>query len=760
METHEYYLSRLDNSMVASSIGLRMKKKKKSWWNWAPMRVLDKIRQQHFHCIFCMFVHTIDGLPSYMEGLRFVVQIERKSKRWETMPSAVFQHAVDFDEALCIDTTVFGRETNSDGISLDFIPKHFNLSVICVDAEEHLLFNRYQIDLSRLLPNSIEEFRETDKRMSSTASFKLGGNAAEAVLVATFDFEVLNEELQIPLFLDGNTTTRFREPSFPYLVRTAKSPTNSPTSSPLGGCVNYFPTPCSSEPESNGSIVIRRVEFDGYAEETEGWSVYDHGSSSEWSIYDHGSSSDEGRFQALRNDPLFLDASSEAHDTASTASPPNEELGSLAEFSTQYYSTKLEYSIPYEDKDTDKPAVSEGNHLFDTVPAQKSFVNSKLSSGIITHIIPTVETNDLSFFELREEKQCSMDNRIILSDNTNCECMDCNENLSADELNMMSEVTAKVQLAGEELYFTDQRIRSVPPFCSDGNEADIDSRPESNEGEHLEQHSIENAGYADVVERLCEVAEVLDEELTILQLSAEDEIIDEASEVFEEFLDLLDKEEDYISTEHNNTVKGALEVSDEDVGFLRELCSLEWEEKSNNPQQELNDFLVAIEGPQMRCFDCTESDKQFVECDLVNTVNNNELNLISIIETAEVELRKSAQSLQSKVRAKIIEESETKTLMKEWGLTDEIFERPEQSLLPFSVMDISSLSDSTSVVKLKDGGCLKVMHSCSGSNLMLQFSNAIVIPAQSTLGLIDVLSSGSSRSSRHDSKNIYKDAIT
>ncbi|MCO5580980.1 hypothetical protein L7F22_034855 [Adiantum nelumboides] len=325
MKKRRHFPLQLQRKMAPAKASHR---KTKSLWNWVPVRAFAKIRHQKFYCVFSIFIQTIDGLPSYMDGLRLVVQLERKSKRWQTMPSRVFQHIVGFDETLHIETIIYGRKANMQDHSMKFLPKDYILSVIAIDAEEHFLFNRHRIDLSRLLPVFVEGFWEPEKPMSSTASFKLGGKAEGAVLVATFDFEVLNEELRSPiLFFDGNASARFGGSSLRRVSRAVKSLPNSPNPSPfVRRADHHFTSPCSSDAESTDSPGIGKFNLDSSAKETEEWSVYDY------------SSSDEERFQALKNDPLSLDAFTETEIV--TASPfirVKKGLGSLGGFSSQLH---------------------------------------------------------------------------------------------------------------------------------------------------------------------------------------------------------------------------------------------------------------------------------------------------------------------------------------------------------------------------------------------------------------------------------------
>lgn len=59
--------------------------------------------------------------------------------------------------------------------------------------------------------------------------------------------------------------------------------------------------------------------------------------------------------------------------------------------------------------------------------------------------------------------------------------------------------------------------------------------------------------------------------------------------------------------------------------------------------------------------------------------------MASIMEIAEAELQKATQAMRSRIRAKLLEDEETKALMEEWGLDDEVFvDNPLQlALVPY-----------------------------------------------------------------------------
>lgn len=65
--------------------------------------------------------------------------------------------------------------------------------------------------------------------------------------------------------------------------------------------------------------------------------------------------------------------------------------------------------------------------------------------------------------------------------------------------------------------------------------------------------------------------------------------------------------------------------------------------------------------------------------------------MASIMDIAEAEFQKATQAVRSRTRAKLLENEETKALMEEWGLDDEVFiENPLQpALVPHDSSTVS-----------------------------------------------------------------------
>lgn len=132
-----------------------------------------------------------------------------------------------------------------------------------------------------------------------------------------------------------------------------------------------------------------------------------------------------------------------------------------------------------------------------------------------------------------------------------------------------------------------------------------------------------------------------------------------------------------------------------------------------------------------------------------------DVELTSIMEAAESELQKATQTMQSKNRAKLLEDAETEALMEEWGLSKSIFEEepPRSSWLcdyekPYAlaVADAPFLGEGMGpVVETRDGGSLRSMspsnfQASSGSGqLVMQVSKPVVIPADMGSASMDIL---------------------
>lgn len=132
------------------------------------------------------------------------------------------------------------------------------------------------------------------------------------------------------------------------------------------------------------------------------------------------------------------------------------------------------------------------------------------------------------------------------------------------------------------------------------------------------------------------------------------------------------------------------------------------------------------------------------------------MQLALIMEAAESELQKAAQTMRSKSRAKVLEDEETQALMQEWGLSEKSFQNsPPKSMSSFGSPFLGphlnaphspSLGNGLgSVLNLKDGGSLRSMspshfpkNKASGS-LVMQVSKPVVVPSAMGSSTVDIL---------------------
>ncbi|GLJ44015.1 hypothetical protein SUGI_0917590 [Cryptomeria japonica] len=130
-----------------------------------------------------------------------------------------------------------------------------------------------------------------------------------------------------------------------------------------------------------------------------------------------------------------------------------------------------------------------------------------------------------------------------------------------------------------------------------------------------------------------------------------------------------------------------------------------------------------------------------------NWESDEDTELASIVQAAETELQKAAQTIRSKTRAKILEDAETEALMQEWGMDEKFFQNspPEKSGgfgspmgFPFEgPVELPDLAEGFGpLVKTKDGGLLRSMNpllfhnSKNNGSLVMQVSNPVVVPAE------------------------------
>jgi len=168
-------------------------KKPSSIWGWKPFKALSHIRQRKFTCCFFCHVHCIENLPLDFDGISMSVHWKRKDNVLRTIPSRVSNGLVEFEETLMSKCGVYAVK-NGPGNFVKYEPKHFLLYTSIVGAGG-LDVGKHWVDLTRLLPVTVEELEEEKCSGRWSTSFKLAGKAKGATLHVSFAFLVIKDGL-------------------------------------------------------------------------------------------------------------------------------------------------------------------------------------------------------------------------------------------------------------------------------------------------------------------------------------------------------------------------------------------------------------------------------------------------------------------------------------------------------------------------------------------------------------------------------------
>ncbi|XP_062091101.1 protein PLASTID MOVEMENT IMPAIRED 1-RELATED 1 [Humulus lupulus] len=189
------------NSSMKHAIEEPSRKEKKSIWNWKPLKAFSHIRNRRFNCCFSLQVHSIEGLPSNFDDVSLCVHWKRRDGDLVTRPVKVSQGTVEFEERLTITCSVYGSRSGPHH-SAKYEAKHFLLYASVYGAHE-IDLGKHRIDLTKLLPLTLEELEEESSSGKWTTSYKLSGKAKGATMNVSFGYTVVGDNLGAP----GNRST-------------------------------------------------------------------------------------------------------------------------------------------------------------------------------------------------------------------------------------------------------------------------------------------------------------------------------------------------------------------------------------------------------------------------------------------------------------------------------------------------------------------------------------------------------------------------
>ncbi|CAN0839283.1 Protein PLASTID MOVEMENT IMPAIRED 1-RELATED 1 [Linum grandiflorum] len=168
------------------------KDKKSSLWNWKEsLRALSGVKNRKFNCCFSLQVHSIEGLPSTLDGCSLRVNWKTKDGELLTRPVKAFEGTAVFEEELVHTCFVYGSRSGPHH-SAKYDAKHFLLFASVFRMPEADL-GKHRVDLTRLLPLTWEELDDEKSSGKWTTSYKLSGKAKGAVMNVSFGYTVVGE---------------------------------------------------------------------------------------------------------------------------------------------------------------------------------------------------------------------------------------------------------------------------------------------------------------------------------------------------------------------------------------------------------------------------------------------------------------------------------------------------------------------------------------------------------------------------------------
>lgn len=163
-------------------------------WNWKkPLKALVHRRQHKFNICFFLHVHSIEGLSPSFNDFYLSVHWKRKDEILQTKPSTVLNGIAEFDETLMHKCSIYGSRSGPHN-SAKYEMK-LSLVYASLIGAPGIDMGKQWVDLTRLLPFTLEELEGEKSIGKWTTSFKLTGKAKGATLNVSFGFLVVRDDL-------------------------------------------------------------------------------------------------------------------------------------------------------------------------------------------------------------------------------------------------------------------------------------------------------------------------------------------------------------------------------------------------------------------------------------------------------------------------------------------------------------------------------------------------------------------------------------
>ncbi|CAN8300842.1 unnamed protein product [Cochlearia groenlandica] len=668
-------------------------KEKKTFWNW-PLRALSHIRNRRFNCCFSAQVHSIDGLPPVFHDLYLTVHWKRRDECFSTRPAKVSNGKAEFKDKLTHTCSVYGSRSGQHH-SAKYEAKHFLLYASLVGSPEVDL-GKHRMDLTRLLPPTLEELQDEKSSGKWSTTFQLTGKASGATLSMSFGYTVVGDTRNPA---SSGSTQNVRG------VSNAKQTSNNTVSTR---------TISAKASLGNGKSASRRydhgtVNRDSHPPSPNVEEIKDLHEIIPVAQSDLASSVnmlyqkfDEEKVDPAAESPFEFDVVTKHIELTESISRENEDAN--AHKSEEPLVNGNETDVPCENikKAGEVPTTESEEVGTENLPPEEPLVNRNetdvsFGESKIAGEVPITKRDDvveISKEDLHPEEGSSYPTK------------DEEGTVSRDEERVMSDEKDLKDMIMKDL---ESALKSVEMLEA------IESEDEAN----LENHGDGQTCYTTPVKETAS--------------SSSKEV---GESVAREFLDML-------GIEHSPFCL----TSESEPESPRERLLREFEMETLAAGS-LFDFNIDADDLQV------ESDENFskeYESDFEEG-----LDLASLVHDIEEEYQLETQAKVSNPRAKMLEDLETESLMREWGMNENTFQNspPHNGRNSFSPadspvkepFDLPPLGDGLGpVVQTKNGGFLRSMNpllfknSKAGGSLVMQVSSPVVVPAEMGSGIMEIL---------------------
>ncbi|CAN6871797.1 unnamed protein product [Brassica oleracea] len=761
-------------------------KEKKSIWNW-PLRALSHVRNRRFNCCFSAQIHSIDNLPPTFQDLYLTVHWKRRDESLTTRPAKVLNGRAEFKDKMTHTCSVYGSRSGQHH-SAKYEAKHFLLYAALVGSPDVDL-GKHRMDLTSLLPLTLEELQDEKSSGKWSTTFQLTGKASGATLSVSFGYTVVGDTRSASNAKQGSSNAALtRAISGKSSLGSGKSVSKrydhgvvGKESRPLSKNVveikdlhEVVPVAAQSDLVSSVNALYKKFDeekVDAAAAESQFESdvVIKHIEPDE-SNEDSNAHQVEERVANMNESDVPLEDVKKAEEDPSTFEkvgtedlPPEEPCVDRDE--TDVLSQDIKKAA--EDPTTESEKVGTEDLSPEDPLVHKKETDVSLEEPKIAGEVPITrseEVVEISRENLPSEERSNVspkEEKGIVSGDDEDDMnggRDVKEIIMEDLESALKNVEMLEATASEEEEDQENHGRSTP----NKEAASIDvadsvakesllSEEESNVSPK-EEESIVSGDDEDVMNGGRDVKEIIMKDLEsalesveMLEATAsEDEedhggsstpnkeeaastSIDVADSVANEFLDML-------GIEHSPF--GLTSESEPESPRERLLREFEMETLADSS---LFDFGIESDvDPQ------TEGDENY----------ESDFDLASLVHDIEEEYQIETQArVSSNPRAKMLEDLETESLMRQWGMNENTFQNsPPHNAFPqadFPVneaFDLPPLGDGLGpVVQTKNGGFVRSMNpllfrnSKAGGSLIMQVSCPVVVPAEMGSGIMEIL---------------------